>query len=358
MPEPTDADIDQLFPDLANILQRWEQPAAADGHDDPSHAGLTMEDFDNLPAPDAPFSNVPSGPPPTGGIEDVTPAPAPAPAPAPETEPAPAPAPAPSGEVPEPAAPAISPDEMERLAALRDEIQSDAQLRQIIADYYLRREIPNAPAPTQTQSPAPAANVPPPAAPAPFPAVEPPPGLDLDDPAIRTLYEQHLAQQQRVQNLEAFVQSQAQVQQANQAAQSTAMVRRASESFRQAHNLEQQDIEKLSNIAGRMQLIPALMSGTDPYTGLPTRPDPLAAVERALEIAYFATPEYRDRENAAATARAKENATRKQRLAAVQGSSGSVPRTSPQPPTNEQDRRSAMVRDMAAMMDGSFTTDN
>lgn len=365
-------DIDELFPDLKDILRSWDRPADAAGPVAALPDGVTMEDVNNLPPPNAPFASTPPGRPPVGGVEDSSSLPAadagfstqptePANEPPVANEP-PAPA-APAADAPS-AAPApsqLSDTELEQLIALRDELRGDPHLRERIARYYVEREFPNGDQAPAAQSPAPdvpagtaaPGQVPQPVAPAAVPSFDES-QLDLEDPSVRALYDQHRATLDRLSRVESFVQSQAQQTQATAQAQATALYNRAAESFRQQHNLEAADIKRLSEVAANLQLVPALMSGRDPMTNLPARPDPIAAVERALEIAFYTVPEYRERALVAQRERDAAHRQRKQRLGSVAGSSGSVPRTPPPPANTPEARRQAMVNDVAAMMNGSY----
>jgi hypothetical protein len=91
------------------------------------------------------------------------------------------------------------------------------------------------------------------------------------------------------------------------------------------------------------------MAGTDPITGQPVPVDREFAVRRALEIAYYSVPDYRNREYQSQVKSRAQDQQRKQRLAGIGGSSGSVPRQTPIPNTPHE-RLDAARREMAEYM--------
>jgi hypothetical protein len=96
------------------------------------------------------------------------------------------------------------------------------------------------------------------------------------------------------------------------------------------------DVQRLSQVAARLGVLPQLMQGIDPITGAPARPDVLSAVERSLEIAYMMVPEYRQRELSKTATQQRDDNQKKKALAAIAGSSGSVARTTPRVPDRTQ----------------------
>lgn len=267
--------------------------------------------------------------------------------PEPDAEPSSAPEGEPGGEgdgeptpvTDDPQASPLTPDELAQLQSIRDAITNDPALRDRIVDYYNGGG--GAPAPIAQQ-----VSPPPP----PVPAFDPS-SLDLTDPSVAALYS-YLTEQQAT--IESLRQSQTQI--ANQSyeamrVQTDALYKRAADSFRESRSLDDTEMDRVASVAARLNVLPALMSGVDPLTGLPSRPDPITAMTRALDIAYNSIPEYAAKVKAAAEQTQRRHNSRKQKLAAVQGSSGSVPRT-PAPPA---DPKQAMIQEVAAMMSGDWS---
>lgn len=174
--------------------------------------------------------------------------------------------------------------------------------------------------------------------------------IDLDalDPDTRAYIERQRAQ------IEQYVQQatqpliQANAQQHQQ--QVIAQLDQGAQTFMQRMNLTEQDIGTLQQRVAETGILPGIASRH--------RNNLSAAMEEALEAAYWTTPQYRDRAIAAQTEaqlaadrqRATEDAKRQRKASSLTGSAGSVPRT--QPPATKQDRDKAMVGDIAAAMSG------
>lgn len=184
---------------------------------------------------------------------------------------------------------------------------------------------------------------------------EPPVDLDLDDPATRTLWEAHVATQQRLDAITSHLQTTQQQTQAEQMGRSQSLVNRAVESFRQQHNLSQDEIQRLCGIVKRTNLIETFMRNPDPVNGTPGRPDPLRAVENALDVMYHYVPEFRNRDAAATEGQRRAAAKKKQKLSSLSPrSGGSASRKTPAP-TDEAGRRDAMKAEVAEMMAGTWS---
>lgn len=397
-------DFDGLFPELTNILNAFDatQPPA-NGHDplasDPEHGGMTAEQIDAFfmqnpamrPLPPLlpnqqhvgpQFKSGVSAQPPVGGIEDqgggivpgtethaptAPPPSTPAGPPASFQPPAP-PAPvAPTQGQPAPSGTPFDPQELAQLQAIRDQLRADPELRSKIADHFVGRTAPQVVGPrTAPTDP----SVQPIAPPAPFqPAIQPqqpfqtstPPGvpagldqLDLEDPAIKFLWDTIQGQQAEIQRTRQTVEQTQQLTAQQVSQQVNDQYEVAAKGFKTKYELEDKDLTHLSEVAARMGVMPQLLSGVDPLTGLPVRPDVIAAVDRALEIAYFTDPTYRQREWERQGKQRRSDAQRQQRLAAVSGSPASVPRTSPAPTTAEG-RKDAMLGEVASMLRGDWS---
>jgi hypothetical protein len=184
---------------------------------------------------------------------------------------------------------------------------------------------------------------------------EPPVDLDLDDPATRTLWEAHVATQQRLDAITAHLQTAQQQTQAEQMGRSQSLVNRAVESFRDQHGMTQEEIQRLCGIVQRTNLIETFMRNPDPVNGTPGRPDPLRAVEQALDVMYHYVPEFRNRDAAATEQQRRATAKKKQKLSSLSPrSGGSASRKTPAP-TDEAGRRDAMRAEVAEMMAGTWS---
>lgn len=229
-----------------------------------------------------------------------------------------------------------------------DEIQSFVQLRDYLsANPVVAGEIAGVLERAATGQP-PAAPTPPPTPETP----QPPEGLDLDDPQIAALWNQHLATletvkqiQERQQQYDHFV-----TQQRMETTQS--LLNQAREAFSKDHELSPDEMEKVVALTGELQILPALLSPTDPVTGLSRTVDPIAAMKQAFEVARWNIPELREREFRAVVDDGKADNKRKAKLSSISGSSGSTPRTAAAVPKDPAERRAAMVAEVARMTQG------
>lgn len=306
------------------------------------HGGVTDEQIEDFFARNPDFSPLTPVTPPTSEAVPNEPEldPDDAPVVEPEVDPN---APEVDPNAPEP--PSEPDPELDQLRALQTAIQSDPALRAKIAEHLAS---PGPPAGTAVP------NVP--------EAVPEAPqidesALDLDDPAIAALYNMVKQQGQQLGQVQSAFQQQQQVQLAQMRATAESTYKRAAYSFAQNHNLTADEVDDLSTIASRLGVLPSLMQGIDPTTGLPTRPDPLSAMDRALEIALYSTEKYRKKANIDAQATQRRHSQRRQKLQAVSGNSGSVARQQPAP-QGQAETRQAMVNEVAAMFNGSWTGDN
>lgn len=186
-------------------------------------------------------------------------------------------------------------------------------------------------------------------------AETPPPDLDLDDPNIKHLWDQYQAQGDMVRDLRQRVETHDDFLQRQHREANESYINRATASFKERFELSDEEVQHISQIAGGLEILPALKNGFNPLTGQYERPDAIAAVERALEIAYWNHPEYRNREYQRQMDQQKTDNKRKQKLAAVSGNSGSVPRSRPTPQTREG-RHAAMVQEVEAAMSGNIAS--
>lgn len=371
-------ELDSIFPDLQGLLTADWDTQASGLATDPEHGGVTAESLDQFLREQL-SRGIPGigGVPTSGGGSTTSAAPAYAetPPPSPEAEPdepepdeeeAPETAPPLEPEEAEPApvqpdAPDVvtingrawTRDQLEAFARFSDSLDQDPSLQSLLTSYYTGRletlqQPPQQAAPAFPVQPAPAAYLPPPAPPA--------PALDeYEDPRIVALQQQIAQQNTYIAQLAQAQQLQAQQQVAQSQQAASTLMNRASASFAEQHGLTDDEVLRLRKSASRMGHIDAFMSGIDPITNAPTRPDLLSATERALEIAYWADPALRQREIDRAMERQRERNRKRQRLAGVGGSSGSVSRTPTAPAPGTQDARAAMVAEVGQMLSGTWT---
>lgn len=348
--------------DLAGYFQQrgWGQPQFRSGQGAPSPAG-GVEGMDGgmqtvtppvAPAtpPTLPASDVPAVPPAQGGAagDGVSPSPAPA-APSPTAIPAPPVQPEYiqfNGQL-------IPADRLAALLEFDEQVRTDPALQQRLQEHFADKMGGG------TGVPAGVAPVPSTQSGDGFVPPTPPEDLDLDDPSIRALWESHVQTQaalfDRVQSIEQFSQFTAEQVMRDQRLQTEQLVEAGVSQFQQSRNLPDEEVNNLRQIAARLNVIEGLMSGVDPLTGAPFTPNLTTAAARALEIAYYSIPEYRQREMIQIAERQREDTIRKQKLAGVAGTSGSAPRINPTVPQNEAERRAAMVSAVAAMQNGTYT---
>lgn len=119
--------------------------------------------------------------------------------------------------------------------------------------------------------------------------------------------------------------------------------------FRDDKTLSDDELAEVNRVAANLNVMPSLASGIDPITGETVPRDPQRAAYRALEIAYWQMPKYREQEVQRATAARAKDSRRKQKLAGVSGGSGSVPRTT-SVPTDRRGRELAAVSELREMM--------
>lgn len=235
-------------------------------------------------------------------------------------------------------------------------LADDPTLRSLIQEYVTTGRVPGrgdegvAPTPQATT----------PSAPAPTPYDNPPADY-ADDPAFMAIWEANKAAYNAQQaTIAQLIQAQQFTQQRDAEAEqqrNVAIVNQAAEAFKTARGLTDDDVMKLRTTAARLNVVDSLLSGIDPLTGAPSNPDPIQAVQRALEIAYYSMPEYRNRDITNAQQQQRDEKKRKAKVGSLSGSSGSVPRTTPAPTTPEGNR-AAMLAEVGQMMNGSWTGDN
>jgi hypothetical protein len=375
-----DAELDSLFPGLTDILHSadWTPTAGSILQADPEHGGVTDDSLKAFVE-----ARMAQGIPalhelPTSGGGAATPRVASAPVidqqpdegeddegdDGPGSEPVEPPEePVESGgEPPEPGAVApgqeaspdvitvdgrqLTRDQLEAFVRFSESLDADPNLQQLLTSYYTGRFD------ALLQPPAAAPVTP--AAPDLSQAALPTGGLDLEDPNIAALVGAIQAQQAQIAQLQQATQSVATQTMARSAQEAAALMNRAAASFQKEHELSDDDIRRLRTSASRLGVLEPLMSGIDPITQVPVKPDLLSATERALEIALYADPTYRTKMVEQAMAANRERSRKRQRLAGVGGAGSGVSRTPVAPRPGTPESKSAMLAEVAAMQAGTW----
>lgn len=239
------------------------------------------------------------------------------------------------------------------------QLQSDPNLQQVIANYLQSGGQPQASQP----QPSPAAGewgvAPPGDAPAPAPTgFVIPEGIDTTDPGtqwlVNQLREQHEYRQRLDQQLGLLTQSVQQStmqQQHEQRRQNETHVNQAVSQFKEDKGLNDGELAHIRQVAANLNVLEPLTKGVDPFTGAPTEVDLTAAIYKAMDIALNSMPEYQERVAQRLAKQQQQDTTRKGKLTALSSPSGSGSRT-PRPPANEAERRNAMIASVAAAMNG------
>lgn len=181
--------------------------------------------------------------------------------------------------------------------------------------------------------------------------------LDMTDPTTAAIYRHMEAQQRYLDSMSQRLQVHDSYLTQQQQEASNAYMARAREQFQSSYSVTPEQVSYLERVAANLGVLPSLLSGVDPTTGQYSPPDPISALNRAMEIAYWTVPEYREVELQRQASQSYEDRQRKSKLGGLSGSSGSVPRNPPQP-TNPQERREAMMTEVGQMMQGSWAGGN
>lgn len=349
----------------------------------PPRGGMEDQLGDSQPGgpPSPPAATSPPAPGPETGGSPAPAGPAPTSAPSPGAggdQPVGGPDQPPAGSPPAPTGdPFRSPEGIDpaRLAAFREfdeQLKSDPRLQRILFHYATEGVVPDdlarPPASPYPRSSGPAVGVP--SAPAAGPDLTPPPDLDLADPSVKTVWDRFVASEQarfqqadelmrRIAELNERVDTTAMAFQERTAAENEGLVARVRNSFAREHGLEPEEAARLQRVAENMGVAEHYMRyGTDPITMQPVRPDPMAACQRAFEIALTVDPIAKAREEArmqaAVQARTQIEAERRRKLAGVGGGSGQAPRTAPDPANmTREERTSAMTEWLRGHMNGT-----
>lgn len=172
---------------------------------------------------------------------------------------------------------------------------------------------------------------------------------DLTDPALKSLYDTARSQQALINDLQSRLQQVSDVTLTREHEEFQSLLNTTRASFSKQHDLTKQQMDQVQATAERLNVVPSLMRGIDPITGTTTPRDRSTALTRAFDIAFNYIPEFREKALAEAVQARAKSSRRKQKLAGVSGAGGGMPRTEPVP-TNERERRDAMIREVAEAM--------
>ena len=179
-----------------------------------------------------------------------------------------------------------------------------------------------------------------------------PEDIDLDDPVQRRIWNELQATKQLIAQQGELLNQHAQ--QINQSTQQTtaALVERITEDYRAKNELTPEEVTVIRKKAAL--LIPEFVNPIDLETGLPRKVDPVHAIEQALDAAKWSIPEFRNKALNELAKAQLEDLRKKSKLTSLGGSSGSVPRKATTP-TTEEERRQAMIAEVAAEMSGGHS---
>ncbi len=142
--------------------------------------------------------------------------------------------------------------------------------------------------------------------------------------------------------MKTVVQSYEQDQQTQRFAVAQAAVTRGTENYQTKMGLTDEEIQELSAEAAALNVLQPIAQ---------QRGDMLSAVEETLDIAYWRNPKFREAAFTRMQQQNSETAKRAKKAGSVSGGSGSTPRTTP-PPSTPEDRRSRMLAEIQAAMNG------
>jgi hypothetical protein len=165
---------------------------------------------------------------------------------------------------------------------------------------------------------------------------------DWDDedipPGVRARLDQmqaQMAQQQQVLISQQHVAQTAQQRAANED------IEMAASAYGDRRGLSEEEMSDLQNATGRLGVLPALVAK---HNG-----NRIAALDEAFELAYWQTPEFRDREITRQAETSTKDRQRTTKAGKLSGSSGSQPRE-PQTPRTAEANREAMIAEIAQSM--------
>ncbi len=177
-----------------------------------------------------------------------------------------------------------------------------------------------------------------------IPPVAPVDDYEYADPRLK---EELDALRSTVASLQSTTQSQLQATQAQTQAQILSEIEQGVQAYTPPFDLTPEERQFLVDSSVTAQVIPQLA------TTLPPR----EAIQKAMDYAFWNTPEFRDRAIEAKAAETQQaqiaDITRKSKASALTSSGGSIPRNAPQPPLSSEQRRKAMASEIADSMSGN-----
>jgi hypothetical protein len=173
-------------------------------------------------------------------------------------------------------------------------------------------------------------------------AAQPPPDLDLDDPAVRYMWTQQQEVQAQVQALRDTIATQNRTQEQLQAQQAAVGLQAARNNIVARYGLNPDELAQVEQSAAKYANLQQLIADEG---GSIER-----AAVRAMEGAIALDPQMRNRiTQPKETAKDKD---RKTKLSALAGTSGSAPRTEPAVPLDNKQKVEAMAADIARAVSG------
>lgn len=159
----------------------------------------------------------------------------------------------------------------------------------------------------------------------------------LEHPVVKQLYDISVKQWEYIENLKNTVSTVNEDVAERRRVELETLANNVATSFATEYHLSDKELATLRTKAAELEVVPGLIR-----KGI-SAPD---AFKQALDMAYWATPEYRTRVIADHAEKQQVVKQKKAKAAAVSGSAGSAARTAPKPVT-EQDRRQAMIDELA-----------
>lgn len=184
---------------------------------------------------------------------------------------------------------------------------------------------------------------------APEPLIPDPTSLDPDYEPVDPIMAQQLAQMREAINQQnLLLQQQLAAQQQTQSATIEQQIMAGAQQFQTQYQLTDEERETLINDAVIAQVLPGIAKSI---------PDPSLGIQKAMEIAYWQNPTFRQRaiqsEIQQTTQQQTNAAVRKSKASVLAGGGGSVPRNNAPAPMTKQDRQKAMAAEIAASMEGN-----
>lgn len=171
-----------------------------------------------------------------------------------------------------------------------------------------------------------------------------------DDPAFKAIYDAYTAQNTRLGEMQQRLDQLQNVSVDREREEFRVLIDTQTARFQQEHSLSNEEMQKVTQTATNLEVLPKLLTGIDPITGEAGPRDRGQAIGRALEIAYWYLPEMREKALHGQVAERAKSTQRKQRLAGVSGGGGgSVPQNTDPRKMNQQERREAMIREVAGL---------